>query len=242
MRHFFMVCPALLLTLPALAQTTTPAAPVTVQNMQQWVGSNTFGVMQRIDTRYEGVQGSPYFLNDWSLGRVDLVTGRNYESVPIKYDAYSQNLVLKRPQANDSIIVYPNQVKQFVLRSDDGAEWLFRRFADLKTDDTRLRGSYFLVLYDGKTSLLKRVGKEFRQADFKSPYSTDTRYDAYTNEYTYFVLKPDQTITKVKKGKKGIIEALSDKNGPLETYIKGEKLDAKTDAELAQIVKYYDSL
>lgn len=226
---------------PSLAQ------PLTNQEMTQIVnsvgGGSHPGVMLRtIDNRYEGIQGSPYFLNQWVKGRIDMVTGANYESVPLKYDAFSQNLVLRRDAMRDSIVVFPNQVKQFLLRTDDGAEWVFRRYPNVKISDNNLKDGYFLVLYDGKTSLLKRVSKVFKKADYKDPYSTNVRYDAYNSDFAYFILKPDNTLVKIKKSKKSLYEALNDKGANFDTFAQQEKLNFKTDTDYAKIVTYYDGL
>lgn len=212
------------------------------QRMDQLIDPGAFGLVQRTDNRYEGVQGSPYFLNQWVQGRIEMVNGQNYDKVPLKFDAFSQNLVLRRDAMRDSIIVFPMQVKQFVLKAEDGAEWTFRRFPMVKVKDNDLRDGYFLVLYEGKTSLLKRVSKVFKKADYKDPYSTNVRYDAYNNDFNYFVLRPDNTLVKVKKSKKALYDALDDKGANFEAFAMQEKLDFKTDTDFARVVKYYDGL
>jgi hypothetical protein len=248
----------LLFAVPAIAQTDTTATkkkpaqqsadkvytPQT--NPFQQTGPNLdptlFGLISRTDTRYEGVQGTPYFLDGWTQGRIDLVNGAKYENVPLKYDARNQNLVLRRDQTRDSIIVFPMQVSQFLLRADDGAVWVFRRFPLAKTNDNDLKDSYFLVLYDGKTSLLKRVTKVFKKADYRDPYSTNVRFDSYKSDYAYFVLKPDNTLVKIKKSKKALFEALNDKGANVEAFAAQEKLEFKTDIDFAKVVKQYDGL
>jgi len=96
------------------------------------MGSNLdltlFGQISRTDNRHEGVQGTPYFLDSWTQGRIGLVNGTNYENVPLKHDVRNQNLVLRRDQMRDPIIVFPVQVSQFLLRADDGAMWVLQRY------------------------------------------------------------------------------------------------------------------
>ncbi len=257
----FLFLLALAFSLPAIAQTDTTSTKKGVKkpvqepadravtpkpNPFQQTGPNLdptlFGLISRTDTRYEGVQGTPYFLDSWTKGRIDMVNGSNYENVPLKYDARNQNLVLRRDQTRDSIIVFPMQVSQFLLRADDGAVWIFRRYPLAKIKDNDLKDSYFLVLYDGKTSLLKRVTKVLRKADYRDPYSTNVRFDSYKSDYAYFVLKPDNTLVKVKKSKKALFEALNDKGANFEEFATKEKLEFKTDIDFAKVVKQYDGL
>lgn len=261
MKTTFLLLIALLFTAPAIAQTDTtftkkgskkpvpqPAEKdgTPKSNPFQQTGPNLdpalFGLISRTDTRYEGVQGTPYFLDDWTKGRIDMVNGSKYENVPLKYDARNQNLVLRRDQTRDSIIVFPMQVSQFLLRADDGAVWVFRRFPQAKIKDNNLKDSYFLVLYDGKTLLLKQVTKVFKKADYRDPYSTNVRFDSYKSDYAYFILRPDNTLVKIKKSKKALFEVLNDKKTNVEEFAAQEKLEFKTDIDFVKVVKKYDEL
>lgn len=69
------------------------------------------------------------------------VDGRIFNEVPIKYNAYSKELVMKRP-SGDSLIVFPDQVHSFVI--NDPAT---------QTSKYNIREIYFPALYTGKTSL-----------------------------------------------------------------------------------------
>lgn len=234
---------------PARASTTTPpssAPPLTTQEMSQIVnsvgGGSHPGVMVRtIDNRYEGLRGTPYFLNDWSKGQIEMIDGKRFVDVPIKFDAFRQALILLRPKmGNDSIIIDRQSVSQFRLVSTDGQEYVFRRYPGIKSLEAE--GTYFLVLYEGKNSLLKRIVKTFQGADYKQPYSNNIRYDTFNNDFAYFILRPDNTLVRVKKSKKAIYEALSDKGANFEEFAAQEKLNFKTDTDFAKIVKYYDEL
>lgn len=215
----------------------------TYQSMNQIVGSGPYTMINTIDHRYEGLRGTPYFLPDWNKGQIEMVAGQHYKEVPIKFDAYRQHLVLLRTWAgNDSIIVNADQVKSFQLKNSDGQLYVFRHIPTAKTDDEALKEGYFLVLYQGKTALLKRIVKAFKQADYKSPYSNGTRYDEFRDLNSYYILKPDQTLEKVKLSDKSLIDALGEHTDELKTFVKQEKLSGKTESDAIQIVQKYDSL
>jgi hypothetical protein len=209
-------------------------------------GSGTAPMIWRIDTRYEGMRGTPYFQTEWAKGQIELVNGKKYTDVPIKFDAHRQALILLRPkQGNDSIIIDQQTVNQFRLSTSaagdaDGREYLFKRFPTAKTDDPAIRDSYFLVLYEGKTALLKRVAKSFRAADYKAAYSSGVRYDTYADANTYYVLKPDQKLTKVKLSKKSLLDALDNRSDALRTF--ADKLSFKSETDAATLVRQYDNL
>lgn len=199
-------------------------------------------MINTIDHRYEGLRGTPYFLPEWNKGQIEMVTGENYKEVPIKFDAYRQHLILLRTWVgNDSIIVNADRVKSFQLNNPDGQMYVFRRIPTAKTDDEFLKDGYFLVLYQGKTALLKRVAKAFKKADYKDPYSNNVRYDEFRNVNAYYVLKSDETLEKVKLTDKSLIEALGTHTDDLKAFMKQEKISGKTEKEAIQLVQKYDS-
>ena len=215
----------------------------TYQSTSQIIGTGPYTMVNTIDQRYEGLRGSPYFLPEWNKGQIEMVSGQNYKDVPIKFDAHRQELILLRTGVkNDSIIVNANQVKSFQFQSSDGQFYVFRRFPTAKTDDEALKEGYFLVLYQGKSTLLKRIVKTFKQADYKNPYSNDIRYDEFKPISSYYLLKPDQTLTKVKLSDKSLIESFGDHKDELKAFAKQEKLTIKTEADAIQLVTKYDSL
>lgn len=215
----------------------------TYQSTNQIVGAGPNGMVNTIDNRYEGLKGTPYFLPDWIKGQVEMTTGKNYTNVPLKFNAHKQQLILLRTgSGNDSIIVDANQVKRFTLNSTDGQTYLFERLPTAKINDQTLKDGYFLVLHEGKNALLKRIAKTVKSADYKNPYASDIRYDAYQNTFSYYLLKPDQTLTKVKLSDKSIIDALGDRKDELKAFVKQENLTFKTDNDAIMLVKKYDSL
>lgn len=206
------------------------------------VNLNPGATINTVDHRYEGLRGTPYFLPEWNKGQIEMVSGQSYTEVPIKFDAFRQHLILLRSWVGgDSIIVNADQVKSFQLRNN-GQSYLFKRFPAVKMGDETLKEGYFMVLYEGKSSLLKRVVKTFKQADYKNPYSNDIRYDEFKLTSSYYLLNPDQTLVKVKLSDKALIEALSSHKGELKAFVKQENLTFRTENDAIQLVKKYDSL
>ncbi|AQG78492.1 hypothetical protein [Spirosoma montaniterrae] len=258
MRYYLLLL--CLSVLPALAQTpdttrrkaaatSTSQGPSALEttdanlraNVLQGAGITPNSFILTVDNRYEGLVGTPYFLPKWTNGQVDLVGGKTYTNVPLKFDAARQALILLRPrQGNDSIIIDRATVQNFRLDNGAGQVYLFRRYPSAKTSEAEAAGGYFLVLHEGKTSLLKRVSKTFQAADFKGAYASGDRYDTFTDANTYYLLKPDQSLTKVKLSKKSLLDALADKRDALKPA--ADKLSLKTEADAIALVKEYDGL
>lgn len=209
-----------------------------LNNIQNYANINT--QIKLVDNRYEGLRGTPYLVPDWSKGNIELMTGKVYADVPIKFDAASQNLVMLRPANKDSIIVFAGQIKQFTFQDADSNTFVYRRFPTMKTDDNVLKTGYFQILYAGKNILLKRTAKTFRKADYQQAYSANIRYDSYQDDVTYYLLRPDQTLTKLRRSKKPLFDALGGDQQALNDFASREKLSFKTDADMAKIVQFAD--
>lgn len=216
--------------------TESPEANLRVNSLQV-LNPNSF--ILTVDNRYEGQVGTPYLLPNWSNGQIVLTNGKQYYNVPIKFNAARQELMLLRPkQGNDSIIVDRGTVLGFRLEDALGQSYLFRRYPDATYSDPPVASGYFLVLYEGKTALLKRVAKTFQEANFKGGYASGNRYDTFTDANTYYLLKPDKTLVKVKLSKKSLLDALADKREQL----KAAQADPSTEAGAIALVEQYNQL
>jgi hypothetical protein len=231
-----------------VTQSVSAKAPMTFVEKAQSLdaaggGGAFFGMVRTFDNRYEGLQGTPYFSPVWANGRIELTDDRRYTNVPIKFDAYRQHLILRRPAMNDdSIVVDWATVRQFELDSPNGQPYVFRRYPAIKTGGSAVRDDYFMVLYDGKTTLLKHIAKTFRAANFKDPYSPDERHDSFADQIDYYLLRPDQTLVKIKKSLKSLAEALEPRQAEVKAFAAREKIGGKTDQDLARLVQFYNEL
>ena len=205
-------------------------------------GGNT-GQLRTYDLRYEGTQGTPYFIDEWLSGQIVYSNGNiSTKNSLLKYDTFTKELILKRPQG-DSIIIYPNQISAFSINDPSkNVNYPFTKFENLKTESGVIPVSFLMVLYKNKTSLLKYVSKNVMKANYQGGYSTDRRYDSYIDNSQYFIKKADKSLVKVKTKKSSILEVLADKKEAVEAFIKTEKLSFKNDIDLARILVYYDEL
>lgn len=193
------------------------------------------------DFRYEGFKGSPLFINEWINGQINLADGRAFDDVPLKYNAYTKGLFMKSP-AGDSIAVFSNLVNSFIIKDPvSKSDFVFKRYPFAKTSKKQESDLYFLVLYEGRTCLLKLISKIIKKADYKDPYSNNVRYDTYEDANEYYLLKADNSLIKIKKSKKALMEALADKEAALTEFITQQNLTIKTEVELVRVVAKYDS-
>lgn len=187
--------------------------------------------------QYIDVQGSPFYNPEWITGKMTLVSNKVYKNVNMKYDQLKDKVYVKAN--NGDMILLGDKVKEFTLDypvMGATSEKIFRlgyfNIPDATAD------SYFEVLADGKTQLLKRSTKIIQEnKEYNSASSTKT----FVEIVKYYIVTQGNG-TQIKKDKKSILKALTDKQPLLETYIKDNALNLKLDTDIAKLVTYYNTL
>lgn len=188
--------------------------------------------------QYLDINGSPYFLDRWEKGTVQLDNGQTY-SLDLKYDLLADELLFRNKNGDSLNFVQP--VKEFKLSYIDENKQqthLFRNgfpSTGAKTNEK----SFYEVLYDGGTKLLKRRAKSTWMES--TTYGTANQTKNITERVSYFIVKQGK-IMPVKNDRKSVIAALGDKSAEMDKYIKDNKLDVKQDDDLIKLVTYYNSL
>jgi hypothetical protein len=104
--------------------------------------------------------------------------------------------------------------------------------------DNQTQTSFYQVIADGTVKLLKHYKKTIRvDKAFNSATSTKT----FVLADVYYVFINNQ-ITRIKPGQKSILAILGDKADQLQNYMKNNSVNYKSDAALAKLFSYYNSL
>lgn len=187
--------------------------------------------------QYVDVQGSPFYNTEWITGNMTLVNNKVYKNVNMKYDQLKDKVYVKAN--NGDMILLGDKVKEFTLDypvMGNVSEKKFRlgyyNIPDATAD------SYFEVLADGKTQLLKRVTKFIQE---NQEYNSASATKTFMEVVKYYVVTQGNG-TLIKKDKKSILKALSDKQPALEKHISDNNLNFKQDTDIAKLVTYYNTL
>jgi hypothetical protein len=203
---------------------------------------NPYSGIRTLDTRYEGIVGTPYLEDKWTKGEL-IMTDGSVKSTSLKYDIAHKEVIIKRP-LGDSLIVDSWQIKGFRIIDDATNTILpFVKVEKFKTMLGEQATTFLLVLYNKKVGLFKHLDKRIIKANYKGAYNTtDRRFDSYEDQSEYFFRKTDNSIVKIKFSKKSVLEAMKDKEDLIKTYLEKEKIDFKNEDVLFKVIKYYESL
>jgi len=189
------------------------------------------------ETDHSGIEGSPFFNDDWSTGLIMLADGRTFKDMILKYNIYTDEVYFK--DQNGETKSFSNPVSEFKLLSTGNGS---SNSKDFKSGYANIPGytakSFFEVLSEGAVQLLKKYRRVVSET---TGIDLGTVTKNFTDKESYYMIISG-TATLVKKDKKSILALLNNKQIELETYIKAHKLDLKNDDDLAKLINYYNSI
>lgn len=186
-----------------------------------------------LEKQYTDVKGSPWLTEDWVPGMVKLGNGSTYKDVPLKYDQVSGELIFR--DRSGKTLAFADPVSEFKIIDAQKHERLFR--SGFKAVDSNTGQTFYQVLYDGGTILLKDVKKNIIE---HRAYNSATAVKSIVETPVYYLIMNGSPV-KIKKDKKAILAVLS-KTDQLEKYIKDNNLNLKDDQDLAKLITFYDSI
>lgn len=181
-------------------------------------------------TKYEG---SPYLYNDFRDGQIISKTNIMFKEVSIRYDAYTDKLEYLK---NDVVHTIESPISEFSIQTLQNTRVFRNGFNDV---DKNTKNSFYEILLDDTLKLLKKHTALLY--DFTS-YNSATKMKKFVIEEQLYLSFPNGKMVTIKRDKKSMLDAFSDKRAEVDKFITDNKLKFRTDAEVAMVVDYYVSI
>lgn len=197
--------------------------------------SSVGGVPVNADKFVNLVQGSPYYIKAFVIGKIELSDGIIYDSVSFRLDLVDNTLHYKSLEADEMIATVPVKSARF-MEPGLKTETQFDYSGFIKTT-SEIEPGWYQLLDTGKVTLYKRYiktvneNKLYNAATFEQTISTSSHYYILINT----------VFTPVKKIKQ-LPDMLQDKKAELLEYINSKNLTGKTDKDYMELVAYYNGL
>ena len=193
----------------------------------------TDGVYTSYNLKMTDIQGTPYLDDEFSPGKIITPEGAAYDGIPLRLNAYSDDLEFKKGE--DTYNIDP---KTIIRRAEFGGAV----FGCMKYDFFgKIQDGLFEILSEGKATLLVKYTIKFLEKEkvqaFVDP--KPARFDAPKKEY-YIALEgaPAKLITN----KKSLLEFFGNRKDEMESYISKNKLSVREDDGLTKIIAHFNTL
>src|SRR5450432_103235 len=185
----------------------------------QGYASNGFSAYQTYTSSQ--VNGSQFFLSDWSKGEVITIRKEVFnEDLQFIYDKVRQEIFIRKKDSALILLANKDEIQSFSLKDDKGNQFHFVN-SKLFTDE-RPEVFYQVLVYDSsKLSLLKYIKTTFVKADYHDMMKVKEGeiYDAFVDKYIYYILKTDGALKSVELKTKSVKKVFTDLHINYEAYM-----------------------
>ncbi|HPG07001.1 MAG TPA: hypothetical protein P5275_10810 [Saprospiraceae bacterium] len=202
---FRRVIPVLLIWIPfdqAICQEPVPnQGRLAIEQFRQ--GS---ALINGFDNRYEGVKGTPFFVDQWLPGRLEVVGSKEIISdVHMQLDVFNQDVYV-RPDAMHSFFKMESEIHFFELIQNADDTLKFYQVDASAIHQTLHKKYYLMALWEGDNlSFFQLPFKILHKADYQGAYATGDRFDEFQPGDMWFVYN-GREYQKVKLNQKSLIK------------------------------------
>jgi hypothetical protein len=206
------------------------------QNTPFLVGVN--GSILKPNKTNEGIEGTPYLVEDWLKGHVVSDQNKQFSVQKMKF-----NVLQNRVEYEQNDVTYEPAFKYgaFVIEkpNNDGSLESVQFKSGFPAVGALPSETFYEVLYDGKSKLLRHYF--VRINEYAEPLST-IKIKRFTKVTTLYVYHPQKnTMTKITKNRDEMAAVFDDKSGLMTKYIMDKKIRKNLSEEaLIDFCKLYD--
>lgn len=197
---------------------------------QVFISDNVTGNIYR-EAADKSIEGSPFFVDDWVKGVIYMKDGSKADKFLLKLDLLRNELIFLH---DGQILSVVNPVKEFVLNTADNKQLLFR--CDYPAYERFDANSFYQVLQDGPTSLLKMNRKSIKES---TAFNQGLKKEYILNE-SYYISKPGRDLVRIKRDRSSLLEALGDADGKLAAWMSKNGNRCRTEEDMAAVIKAYN--
>jgi hypothetical protein len=193
---------------------------------------------QAFINKYEGINGSVYDQTEYQLARITLKDGRVYNDVKTRINLLEQEVNFIASNGQEGFLG-KGMASEITYQDNSGSNLEAKVFqCGFPPIDNQNRISFYQILLNDKTSLLKSVYKSIQERNNDMSGERFKEFATYENMY----LLKEGTMVRIKKDKSNLIALLQDKKEAIAKYIDDQKLNLKNEAHLKALVQYYNTL
>ena len=193
---------------------------------------------QAFVNKYEGISGSVYDNTDYLLAWITLKDGRVYNDVKTRINLLEQEVNFIASNGQEGFLGKGMASEIAYIDDKEGVQNVKVFQCGFPPIDNQNRISFYQILLNGKTSLLKSVYKSIQERNNDMSGERFKEFATYENIY---LLKAG-TMSRIKKDKSSLLVLFQDKKEAITKYIDDQKLNLKNEAHLIDLVKYYNTL
>lgn len=176
-----------------------------------------------------GYEGTPYFQENWSVGKVYLKNGKTVENVQVKLNILTNDLIFYNANYKRLFKADKNTVDAFTLHPDSDDSLYFIRYEGPSLSYRLQTGDLIQVLQNGDLSLWVK-----RTSNVSSSNDVSNRDKIYPKNF-YF-LKTEKGVFETSLSVKSIVNHLPQRKQEIKEIVKTNKIRSKSEKNLSRLI------
>ncbi len=188
------------------------------------------------------VEGSQFFLPDWSVGEVTTIRKEVYsDGLQFIYDKVRQELFARQKDSSLILLTNKDEIKSFSLKNDRNEQYNFVN-SKFYTEE-RPEVFYQILVYDSTgLTLLKYIKTTLVKADMRDMMKVREGdiNDAFVDKNTYYLIKPKTVLIAVQLKSKSLKKSFADLGFNAESFLKNHPQGIIDEEYLIGMVKQFN--
>jgi hypothetical protein len=193
---------------------------------------------QAFVNKYEGITGSVYDQTEYQLAKITLKDGRVYNDVKTRINLLEQEVNFIASNGQEGFLGKGMASEIAYIDSKIETQNIKVFQCGFPPIDNQNRISFYQILLNGKTSLLKSVYKSIQERNNDMSGERFKEFATYENMY----LLKDGMMSRIKKDKSSLLALFQDKKEAITKYMEDQRINLKNEAHIIDLVKYYNTL
>lgn len=178
--------------------------------------------------RYDDIDGSPFMFKNWMAAEVIASSGEIYTEAKVNFNGYTNQIEYYKEEEIKEM--RPGSYLKVSFETESG------KYTFMRSLHPEFGTELVCILFDGqKVDLIKRLTVSVQE--YNTPNKTINKFVQRTEYFMIVNGRVNQTNLKKKK----VLAALKTDTSNLENYIEENDLGLKTEAEVIQLLNYYES-
>lgn len=179
------------------------------------------------------IEGSYFFLPDYSRAILVFNSDKFYQDIPVKLNLLDNEVIYQADNGGEMVVSTP--VHEIRFTGDKKA--LFRN--GYPAINKLNANTYYQVLDSGKAVLLKHYLVTYWD---DKPYNNPTPTRTYEQKQEFFISMGGKMYALDKGNANAVTDALADKKDQVAAFIKSNGLKFKKDEDYTAVIDYYNKL
>jgi hypothetical protein len=183
---------------------------------------------------YTKFEGSEYLDENFVNGQILTLNAECFKDIPMRYNAFTDNIEVRLPNGNVSELIDPAQIFQILLNKN------VLVYTDYLSTDEKRKGFLFL-LYDESSKLYRRNYKTYKEGTPSNGIIPEIPSKIVDKPNEYYI-KRHSDISRLCNSRKDLLDIMNNHSSEIDDFLKREKIKVNREEDLIKVLTYFDSL